>query len=164
MTPTGSNLALTKQTDVDWAYPIIAFLRTGELSYFEYPLPFVEYPQWVFNNDILTGMELIDSDGEQWFVHTVTRTSPAPPRRRWWQIWPFYDEPHAIIELGLERGGQVDFQTVLQRACDSSEATDRQNGVPEEEIREWLDELREAKSYEDIADVLALADMTGFLG
>lgn len=156
-------MILVEQTDVDWAYPIIAFLRGDGIVYFDYLLPLVEYPQWVFTEKILMGMELIDSDGAQWLVRTIDRTSPEPPPGRWWQIWPFYYEPHAIIELGLERGGHVDFQTVRQRVCDSWEETCRRDDDPEEEIQECLGELGEAESYADISDILALADRIGFL-
>lgn len=157
-------MTLIKQTEVPWTYPIIAFLLNGDLRYFDYPLPLSEFPQWVYNDGVLMGMELIDDEGEQWFVRTVDRTSPEPPRRRWWQIWPFWEEPHAFIELGLEKGGQVDFERVRQRVCDWHEASMRPDGDLRQLNEEILDCLRNAKNLEEIGDITATVDLVGFFG
>ncbi len=156
-------MSLTKHTDLDWAFPVMAFRATGEIEYFDDIVPFTEYPQSVFRDGILMGMELIDSEGERWFVRAVDRTSPEPAPRRWWHVWPFWEEPRAVIELALENGGQLDFEAVRQKVCDRVAAEARQYGEPESEVEETLVRLRQAKDYKDISDILGLADAVGFL-
>lgn len=156
-------MVLTRHMTIEWRYPVMAFLADGEIRYFDWDVAFTEYPQDVYRDGVLLGMELIDSAGEQWFVRTVDRLSPEPPPRRWWQFWPFWTAPTAVLELGVEKGGRIDFKTVRKRVCDTVAAEARRNGDDEEETKETLKQLRRARNYEDISDVLGLADAQGFL-
>lgn len=159
-------MTLKLQTEVNWIYPVMAFRATGEVEYFSDLEDFSAVPRWVIDEEVFSGMELIDANGEQWFVKTV---APRPPKRqlRWWH---FVDRLFGVlvtVDLGLEKGGNVPFAVVRQRVSDQEALEIRKDAMSPEEaeqqVEETLDALRKANSYEDISEVLSLSDRVGFL-
>jgi len=113
---------ILKARDAPFDFPLIAFVANGDLRYFADMQLLVEFPARVYWDGILIGMELVDSNGERWFVRPVERTSPEPPQRRWWQIPPFWREQNVTLDLGLEKGARLRFEAVRKRVCQMHEA------------------------------------------
>jgi len=159
-------MTLKMQTELNWIYPVMAFRATGEVEYFDHLEAFSVVPKWVIEDEVFPGMELIDADGEQWFVRTV---EPRPPARRlrWWHFGDRIFGVHITVDLGLEKGGNVPFAVVRQRVFDWEASQIRNDELSPEEIEQQVEEilsaLQKANNYEDISDILSLSDRLGFL-
>jgi len=140
--------------------PVLGILRDNELCYFDDAWLLREFPEYVAADDILTGMEMFDDDGGHWRVRAVRRVSPAPGPRRWWQFWPFWKAPNAILELDLERLDDVDFKTVRDRVIKLTKVAMADDDP--EDRKEVLVNLRRAEDLKDLAEELGLPDRMGF--
>ena len=85
---------------------------------------------------------------------------PAPGPRRWWQVWPFWKAPNAILELHLDRLGDVDFKTVRDRVIKLTKVAMADDDP--EDRKEVLANLRRAEDLKDLAEELGLPDRMGF--
>ncbi len=86
--------------------------------------------------------------------------SPAPGPRGWWQFWPFWKAPNAILELDLERLDDVDFKTVRDRVIKLTKVAMADDDP--EDRKEVLVNLRRAEDLKDLAEELGLPDRMGF--
>ncbi|KQX25557.1 MULTISPECIES: hypothetical protein [unclassified Sphingomonas] len=153
-------MTLTRHIDADLAYPVMAFRTTGDIEYFDDECWFTDFQAWVLDGGILIGLELVDNDGEQWFVRAVDVHEPPP--LRWWHIVRRLLIPTFRADLWLEKGSHVAFDVVRQRVCDRSVIDFRAMGEDDEQIRELLDSLADTQTNGDISHILGLADWGGF--
>jgi hypothetical protein len=151
-----------KTADANFRFPLLGFTPNGEIWGFEDMKTLTSCGPRTLRNNMQSGMELIDADGQRWIVRSIRRLGRGRPLMAW-LVSALLSTRQSRIEHDLEALAPVSLDEVKDRVCASLEAFSRDYCADDErdEVLEPL--LAKVRAVKDIASIHAPLGLDSFM-
>jgi len=142
-------------SEVTFEFPVLGFARGEDLRGFSDLNTLTSCGRSTLRDDLQKGMELVDSQGRRWIVHSIRRVGRAQSWLRW-LVAHLISMPQSRIEQELDELPPVSFAELRERVCAAMEAHEEDYCWYDEALEPILAEVRAAGSVAEIIDRLGL--------
>jgi hypothetical protein len=151
-----------KTADANFRFPLLGFTPNGEIWGFEDMKTLTSCGPRTLRNNMQSGMELIDADGQRWIVRSIRRLGRGRPLMAW-LVSALLSTRQSRIEHDLEVLAPISLAEVKSRVCASVKTFSLYHCADDEwdEVLEPL--LANVRSAKDFASVHGPLGLDNFM-